>query len=142
MENKTEINERFKNWKKPDMDKEGWSIYGWRCQNPQNLYLGERIDIGCFTYLNAFRTICIDDDTQIGSHCSIYSYDSENNKTGEVKIGKACLIGSHSIILPGSIIPGNTKIKAYTLIMERDGETCYKETTDKSWRLLNPGGRI
>jgi acetyltransferase-like isoleucine patch superfamily enzyme len=107
---------RFYNWKQPDIDKEGWTVYGWRCQHPENLILGRNVDIGCFTYLNAKHGITIEDDVQIGSHCSIYSDNTENNTQGMVMIGKKSLIGSFSLILPGSVIKPNSKIRAYSII--------------------------
>ena len=38
---------------------------------------------------------------QIGSHCSIYSVSTIDNKEGEVILKKNCRIGSHSVIMPG-----------------------------------------
>lgn len=119
--------QRFKNWKKPYLDNNGWAYpdsdrvpyhetrYGWRCQNPEGLKLGNNIDVGCFTYMNAKYGIEIGDNTQIGSHCSIYSINTENNTQGKVIIGKDCLIGSFCLILPNSVIPDGTKLRAYSI---------------------------
>ena len=108
--------DRFKDWKKPVFDKDGWTKYGWRCQHPENLKLGNRVDIGCFTYLNAQYGIEIGDNVQIGSHCSIYSVNTENNTKGRVVISDNALIGSHCLILPGAYIPGGAKIRAYSIV--------------------------
>lgn len=126
---------RFNIWITPYFDEQGyaWSraksqtfcreyikcdrCYGWRCFYPENLKLGVFCDIGCFSLLNAKYGIEIGEETQIGSHCSIYSEDTENNKQGQIKIGKNCLIGSHTLILPNCTIPDNTKIPAYSIVM-------------------------
>jgi acetyltransferase-like isoleucine patch superfamily enzyme len=109
---------RFEKWETPVFDKDGWTKYGWRCQNFEKLKLGKCVDIGCFTYLNAAYGIEIGDCTQIGSHCSIYSVNTENGTKGSVFIGKNVLIGSNSLILPNAVIPDNSKIRAYSIIKE------------------------
>jgi acetyltransferase-like isoleucine patch superfamily enzyme len=127
------MNDRFNNWKPPLFDDDGWAYpwfdwkrehpYGWRCQNHKNLNLGTRVDVGCFSYLNASVGIDIGDETQIGSHCSIYSVNTENNTSGKVIIGKNVLIGSFSLILPNVIIKDNEKIKARSIIgVKSDGK--------------------
>jgi len=141
------MSERFSEWKKPYIDRQGWAYpdyhsspynlaYGWRCQHPDGLKLGDRVDIGCFTYMNAYCGIIICDDVQIGSHCSIYSHDTENNKKGSVVIGKGALIGSHSTILPGAKIPDKKKIPAYSLIYEKYGRTkiCVQK---RKWEFID-----
>ena len=135
------MNKRFKDWKQPLFDKEGWAYkgeiiktyygsselmdtkYGWRCQHPKNLKLGNGVDIGCFTYMNAKNGITIGENTQIGSHCSIYSYDSEREINAEVVVGKDCLIGAHCVILPGSILKDNMKIPIFTKVYVKNGKT-------------------
>lgn len=96
-------------------DRDGWTRYGWRCQHHEKLTLGRNTDIGCFSYLNAKHGIVIGENTQIGSHCSVYSVNTENNTQGAVVIGKECLIGSFCLILPGSVIPDGTKLRAYSI---------------------------
>jgi len=110
------VNDRFKNWKPPEFDKDGWTKYGWRCQHPKNLKLGKNVDIGCFSYLNAKYGIEIGDNVQIGSHCSVYSVNTENNTQGKVIIGENSLIGSYTLILPSAVILPNSKIKARDII--------------------------
>lgn len=103
------------NWKQPVFDKDGWTKYGWRCQHPGGLKLGKNVDIGCFTYMNAKYGIEIGDNVQIGSHCSIYSHNTENNEHGPVVIGKNTKIGSFSLILPNVVILDGSKIRAYSI---------------------------
>jgi len=94
--------------------------YGWRCQHNENLGLGINVDIGCFTFMNAKYGIDIGKDTQIGSHCSIYSVNTENETKGKVVIGENCRIGSYTLILPNVCIPPDTKIKARSVIDDRN----------------------
>lgn len=129
--------DRFKNWKPPLFDKDNYAheniesgpegkvhgilnyigkLYGWRCDYYENLKLGDRVDIGAFTYLNAKFGIEIGDNCQIGSHCSIYSINTENNTQGKVIIGENSLIGSYTLILPGAVISPNSKIRARSII--------------------------
>ena len=107
---------RFKCWKKPDFDKEGWTVYGWRCQNPDGLKLGEHVDIGCFTYLNARYGVELGDNVQIGSHCSIYSISTEDNKKGKVTVGENTVIGMHTGVMPGVSIGKNCVIGAFSFV--------------------------
>ena len=107
---------RFNNWEYPTFDKDGWTKYGWRCQYHEKLILGNFTDIGCFTYLNAKHGIEIGMNTQIGSHCAIYSVNTENDTYGKVIIGNDCLIGSYTLILPNAVIPPNSKIRAKSII--------------------------
>ena len=121
--------DRFKDWKKPWFDKAGYAYslmgllekqsdnwYGWRCQYHEGLKLGKDVDIGCFTYMNARYGIEIGDNVQIGAHCAIYSDNTENDTHGKIVIGKNSLIGSYTLILPGVIIPPNSKIRARSIL--------------------------
>ena len=51
---------------------------------------------------------------QIGSHCSIYSVSTIDNKEGKVILKKGCRIGSHSVIMPGVTIGENSIIGAFS----------------------------
>ncbi len=53
---------------------------------------------------------------QIGSHCSIYSVSTIDNKEGEVILKKNCRIGSHSVIMPGVTIGENSIIGAFSFV--------------------------
>ena len=117
---------RFEDWEEPYFDEDGFAYwldniipqrnYGWRCQHHRNLKLGKGVDIGCFTYMNAKFGIEIGKNTQLGGGCLVYSYNSENNTTGPVKIGKNCLIGANTTILPNSNIPNGSKIKIGSIV--------------------------
>jgi acetyltransferase-like isoleucine patch superfamily enzyme len=53
---------------------------------------------------------------QIGSHCSIYSVSTIDNKEGEVILKRNCRISSHSVIMPGVTIGENSVIGAFSFV--------------------------
>ncbi len=108
--------ERFKNWRKPDIKHNKLTEYNWLVQYPENLVLGEKTDIGAFTYINAKHGITIEDYVEIGSHCSIYSWSTIDNKKGRVILKKKCRIGSHSMVMPGVTIGENSIIGAFSFV--------------------------
>jgi acetyltransferase-like isoleucine patch superfamily enzyme len=73
-------------------------------------------DIGAFTYINAKYGVEIQDCVQIGSHCSIYSWSTIDNKTGKVTIKKNAKIGSHTVIMPGVTIGENSIIGTFSFV--------------------------
>ncbi|MCD6109006.1 MAG: acyltransferase, partial [Thermoplasmata archaeon] len=75
-----EGNKRFKNWQPPTFDEKCMTKWNWMCQYHENLKLGKYVDIGAFTYINARYGVEIEDNVQIGSHCSIYSHSTIDNK--------------------------------------------------------------
>lgn len=115
MEN-NEKNKRFKNWRYPKFDKNGMTKWNWRCQHPKNLLLGNGSDVGSFTYINAQFGVDIGSDSQVGSHCSIYSESTIDDKKGKVTIGNNVKIGTHSTIMPGVNIGDNSIIGAHSFV--------------------------
>ncbi len=107
---------RFKRWKRPVIREGKLTKYKWLVQHKNNLKLGKMTDIGAFTYINAKCGITIEDNVQIGSHCSIYSVSTIDNKEGAVILRKNCKIGSHSVIMPGVKIGENTVIGAFSFV--------------------------
>jgi len=108
--------ERFKDWKYPDIEEGKPTEYNWVVQHKDKLKLGYKTDIGAFTYINAKNGVVIEDYVQIGSHCSIYSVSTIDNKDGEVILKKNCRIGSHSVIMPGITIGENSIIGACSFV--------------------------
>jgi len=80
--------------------------------------MGFKTDIGAFTYINAKYGVKIEDYVQIGSHCSIYSVSTIDNKRGQVVLKKNCKIGSHSVIMPGVTIGENSIVGAHSFVTE------------------------
>ena len=108
--------ERFTNWKYPEIEDGKPTKYNWGVQNLAGLNLGINTDIGAFSYINAKYKVVIEDEVQIGSHCSIYSVSTIDNSSGKVVLKNNCRIGSHSTILPGVSIGKNSIIGAHSLV--------------------------
>jgi acetyltransferase-like isoleucine patch superfamily enzyme len=109
---------QFKDWKYPEIEEGKLTEYNWLVQHKDKLKLGYKTDIGAFTYINAQYGVIIEDYAQIGSHCSIYSVSTIDNKEGEVILKKGCKIGSHSVVMPGVTIGENTIIGAFSFVNE------------------------
>ena len=107
---------RFENWKYPDIQEGKLTDYNWMVQYKENLKLGFKTDIGSFTYINAKNGVVIEDYVEIGSHCSIYSISTIDDKKGRVMIKKNCKIGSHSVIMPGVTIGENSIVGAFSFV--------------------------
>lgn len=118
---------RFKAWAYPEFDEMGLTKWNWMCQYHENLKLGKNTDIGAFTYINAKYGVEIQDDVQVGSHCSIYSWSTIDNKKGLVVIKKSAKIGSHSLIMPGVTIGESAVIGAFSFVTKDvpDGATAF-----------------
>ena len=78
--------------------------------------MGKNFDIGSFTYINSKYGVEIGDYVQIGSHCSIYSHSTIDEKIGVVRLKKNCKIGTHSTIMPNVTIGENSIIAAYSFV--------------------------
>jgi acetyltransferase-like isoleucine patch superfamily enzyme len=115
MEPKSEM-ERFKNWKYPDIKDGKPTKYNWIVQNKDGFELGFKTDIGAFTYINAKHGVVIEDYVQVGSHASIYSVSTIDDKKGKVILKRDSKIGSHTVILPGVTIGKNSIIGAHSLV--------------------------
>jgi len=107
---------RFKKWVPPLIEEGKLTKWNWMVQNVDGLKLGTRVDIGAFSYLNAKHGIELGDDVQIGSHCSIYSVSTIDEKNGKVILKKNCRIGAHSVIMPGVTIGENAVVGAFSFV--------------------------
>jgi acetyltransferase-like isoleucine patch superfamily enzyme len=107
---------RFKNWKSPEFNENGMTKWNWMCQHNENLKLGKYVDVGAFTYINAKYGVEIEDYAQIGSHCSVYSHSTIDNKKGKVVIKRNARIGSHSVIMPNLTIGENAIVGAFSFV--------------------------
>lgn len=105
-----------KNWKKPIIKHGKMTKYNYIVQYPENLKLGKNFDIGSFTYINCNFGVEIHDNVQIGSHCSIYSNSTIDDKHGSVVLNKNCKIGTHSTIMPNVTVGENSVIAAYSFV--------------------------
>lgn len=107
-----------KNWKKPIIEHGKITKYNYVVQYPENLKLGTDVDIGEFSYINCKYDVEIENDVQIGSHCSIYSDSTIDDKQGPVILKKNCKIGTHSTIMPNVIVGENSIVAAYSFVTE------------------------
>jgi len=110
------MNERFKEWKYPEIEDGKLTKYNWVVQHKDNLQLGYKTDIGAFTYINAKNGVTIEDEVQIGSHCSIYSVSTIDEKEGPVILKRNCKICSHSVVMPGVTVGENSVVGACSYV--------------------------
>ncbi len=108
--------DRFDKWQYPEIEEGKPTKFNWVVQNKDGLRLGYRTDIGAFTYINAKHGVVIEDFVQIGSHCSIYSISTIDDKIGEVRLKKNCRVGSHSVVMPGVTIGNNSIVGACSFV--------------------------
>ena len=112
------MKDRFKDWQPPEIEEGKPTKYQWMVQHKDKLQLGYKTDIGAFTYINAQPGVTIEDYVQIGSHCSVYSVSTVDNKEGRVILKRNCRIGSHSVIMPGVTVGENSTVGAFSLVNE------------------------
>ncbi len=110
------MSKRFDDWKYPEFDERGMTKWNWMCQHHKNLKLGKDTDIGAFTYINARYGVVIEKGVQIGSHCSIYSHSTIDDKQGKVVIKENAKIGSYCLVMPGVTIGENSIIGAFSFV--------------------------
>ena len=104
------------NWSKPEIIHGKLTKYNYIVQYPEGLELGKNFDIGTFSYINAKFGVVIQDNVQIGYHCSIYYHSTIYSKQGQVTLMENCRIGTHSTIMPGVTIGENSVIAAYSFV--------------------------
>jgi len=107
---------RFDAWEYPQIEDGKLTKYNWMVQHLNGLTLGYKTDIGAFTYINAKNGVTIEDNVEIGSHCSIYSISTIDNKEGPVHLKRNCKIGSHTVVMPGVTVGENSIIGALSFV--------------------------
>lgn len=107
---------RFKHWKSPKIEEGKLTKYNWLIQNKKGLKLGKLTDIGAFTYINAKNGVIIEEGVQVGSHCSIYSVSTIDEKDGPIHIKKNAKLGTHSVVMPGVTIGEHSVIGAFSFV--------------------------
>jgi acetyltransferase-like isoleucine patch superfamily enzyme len=107
---------RFKEWVFPPGEEGILTKYNWLVQHKDNLKLGYGTDIGAFTYINARHGVILEDYVQIGSHCSVYSLSTIDNKHGPVVLKRNSRIGTHSTVMPNVTVGENSIIGAHSFV--------------------------
>ena len=103
-------------WIKPIFDKNGMTQWYWRVTNTENFNLGNQVEIGSFTIIDAKYGVTIEDNVKIGWSCSIFSNSTIDNKKGKIILKQGCNVGANSVILPGITIGENATIGANSLV--------------------------
>ena len=111
-------------WEKPIIEHGKLTKYNYIVQYPDKLRLGKNFDIGSFTYINSQYGVEIGDYVQIGSHCSIYSHSTIDDKKGKVIIKRNCKIGTHSTIMPNVTIGENSIIGSGAVVVRDVDPNC------------------
>lgn len=126
----------MKEWLPPTMEHGRLTRWWWLPYYPQNIKIGNNVDIGAFTCLFGHEGIEIGDNVQIGSHCSLYSLNTEEMKKsperqnpnlirGKIQIKKNAVIGSHCIIFPNVVIEEKEEIRAKSIVfIDKKGRRC------------------
>lgn len=90
--------------------------WGWRVVGLDNFTLGNNVEIGSFTVIDAKEGVTIEDNVKIGWSCSILSYSTIDDKKGKVILKRGCKIGANSVILPGITIGENATVGANSFV--------------------------
>lgn len=109
---------RFKKWKMPKIKHGKLTKYNWAVWHPENFKCGNKVDIGAFTGIFAHYGITIEDEAQIGSHCSLYSFSTIDDKQGPIILKKNSRIGTHSTVMPNVTIGENSIIAGHSFVNE------------------------
>ena len=112
----THSKEWYDSWKRPQPVHNELTPWNWVVSYPERLDIGKYVDIGEFTYIQAEQGIIIDDEVQIGSHCSIYTVNTIDDTRGPIHLKRNCKIGTHSTIFPGVTVGENSIVGAYSLV--------------------------
>lgn len=110
------LKKRFKNWKLPKIKHGKLTKWNWAVWHPENFKCGKEIDIGVFTAIFAHYGVTIEDEVQIGSHCSLYSFSTIDDKNGPIILRKNSKIGTHSTIMPNVIVGRNSIVAAHSFV--------------------------
>lgn len=101
--------------------------------DPAHLFLKDNIYIGNFNFIEASKGVYIGEGVQITSFCNITTHSShisirlygkkymEHSEhigyvKGSIKIGDYTFVGSHSVIMPDTIIGKGCLIKAHSYV--------------------------
>lgn len=104
------------NWVGPKFDETGMTQWGWRVSYRENFKLGDNVEIGTFTMIDARHGVEIEDEVKIGFGCSILSHSSIDKKSGQVILRRGCKLGANSVVMPGIEIGENAVVGANSFV--------------------------
>jgi acetyltransferase-like isoleucine patch superfamily enzyme len=110
------MKKRFGKWHNPIIREKKLTRWNWMVQGAKKLTVGKNVDIGAFSYINAQCGVILEDDVQIGSHCSLYSVSTIDSKKGRIILKRNAKIGSHSVVMPGVSIGKNSTVGAFSFV--------------------------
>ena len=108
--------DRFATWTFPEISEGQPTKYHWVVQHTDCFSLGYCTDIGAFTYINAKHGVTVEEGVQIGSHCSIYTVSTIDDKSGPITLKRNCKIGSHTVIMPGITVGEGAVVGACSFV--------------------------
>jgi acetyltransferase-like isoleucine patch superfamily enzyme len=103
-------------WEAPRFDAKGLTQWYWRVLHSENFKLGENVQIGSFTAIDAMNGVEIENDVKVGFGCVILSYSSIDQRKGKVLLKRNCRIGSNSVIMPGVTVGENAVVGANSFV--------------------------
>ena len=103
-------------WIKPEFNEFGMTQWYWRVVNHENFTLGDKVEIGSFSVIDAKYGVEIQDNVKIGWNCTIMSNSSIDGKKGKIVLEKNCNIGANSVVFPNVKIGRNAIIGANSLV--------------------------
>ena len=104
------------NWVEPIYDERGMTQWFWRVTSRENFSLGNNVQIGSFTIIDAQNSVEIEDNVKIGWSCAIISNSTVDGKKGPIILKEGCKLGAHVIIFPNIIVGKNSVIGANSLV--------------------------
>lgn len=74
--------------------------WNWIVLRPENLQIGDNVDIGAFVLIAAHNKVVIGSHVQIGGGAKIYSKNTIDETGGRIIIKDGACIGANSVVLP------------------------------------------
>jgi acetyltransferase-like isoleucine patch superfamily enzyme len=105
-----------KPWASPVFNENGMTQWGWRVTHLDKFKVGQNVQIGSFTMIDAQEGVEIQDDVMVGPGCALLSYSSIDAEGGRIILCKACKVGANTVIMPGVTIGQNAIIGANSFV--------------------------
>jgi len=103
-------------WIKPKFNEYGMTQWYWRVINHENFSLGDKVEIGSFSVIDAKHGVEIQNNVKIGWNCTIMSNSTIDGREGKIILEEGCKIGANSVIFPNVRIRKNAIVGANSLV--------------------------